>query len=248
VLLQLDEKVDKKRLATFPLAFYVAEHWVNHAKFEDVTSRVQDTMEHLFNPKRPYLAAWTWIHDVECHWPQIPDDILPVHPPPVQATALYYAALCGFCGLANYLILTHGEDVNAKSGGHGLTPLLVASYEGHLDVARLLLDHGADINSKDNNGKTPLVAAYHSNNLEAMRLLLERGADANTECDGFGLVLHDASYNGQAEVIELLLRHNADVNARSSTNWTPLHWASRSGHSEVIQLLLDNGADINAQF
>lgn len=247
VLLQLDEKVNKKRLATFPLAFYAAEHWVDHAKFEDVASRVQGAMERLFDPKKPYLTAWTWIHDVEGHWPRMPIDIHPVHPPPPDATALYYAASCGFSALAKYLIVTHGEGVTAKSGGHG-TPLHVASYEGHLDVVRLLLDHGADINSGDNDGKTPLVAAYRGNNLEAMRLLLEHGAEVDVEYDGFGLILHDASYNGQAEVIELLLLHKADVNARGSTKWTPLHWASRAGHAKVILLLLEHGADINAQF
>jgi hypothetical protein len=40
---------------------------------------------------------------------------------------LYYAVLCGFSGLSNYLIITHGKDVNAMCGNHG-TPLHVASY------------------------------------------------------------------------------------------------------------------------
>jgi hypothetical protein len=65
VLLQLDETVDKKRLKTFPLALYAAQHWVDHAKYENVASRLQDAMEELFDPSKPYLAAWTWIHDVD---------------------------------------------------------------------------------------------------------------------------------------------------------------------------------------
>ena len=44
VLLQLEENVDKERLATFPLASYAAQNWVDHAKFENVASQVQDTM------------------------------------------------------------------------------------------------------------------------------------------------------------------------------------------------------------
>jgi hypothetical protein len=214
VLLQLDEKVNKKRLATFPLAFYAAEHWVDHAQFEDVASRVRDAMERLFDREKPYFTAWTWIYDVEAHWPRMPIDIHPVHPPAPDATALYYAASCEFSALETYLIVTHREGVNAKSGGHG-TPLHVASYEGHRELVRLLLDHGAGINSGDNDSKTPLVAAYSGNNLEAMRLLLEHGAEADVEYDGFGLILHDGSYNGQAKVIELLLCHKDDVDARS---------------------------------
>src|SRR6266852_276524 len=42
VLLQLDEKVDRKRVATFPLADYASKHWLDHAKFENVQSRIQD--------------------------------------------------------------------------------------------------------------------------------------------------------------------------------------------------------------
>lgn len=60
----------------------------------------------------------------------------PERPQPLKATALSYAALCGFSVLANYQIVTHGEDVihvNASCGGHG-TPLHAALFEGHLEV------------------------------------------------------------------------------------------------------------------
>jgi Ankyrin repeats (3 copies)/Ankyrin repeats (many copies) len=244
VLLQLDEKVDKRRLATFPLAFYAAEHWVDHVKFEDVASRFQDIMECLFNPKKPCLAAWTWIYDV-WHQSRKAIDTLTEHPPPPKETALFCAALCGFSSLANYLIVTHGEDVNA--GYDGLrTPLQVALHEGHLDVARLLLDHGANANLGETYD-TPLVTAYRRNNLEVMRLLLEYGADANVEYDPCGLISHDASFVGQPEVLELLLRYKAEVNARTDSDRTPLHWASVGGRVKVMRLLLEHGADINAR-
>jgi ankyrin repeat protein len=248
VLLQLDDKVDKKRLATFPLAFYAAKHWFEHAEFEDVASRVQDTMERLFNPRNPYLGAWLWIHDVERDWSQKPIENLPRYPSAPITTALYYAALHGFRELANYLIVTHGEDVNANCGtSYHKTPLHAALYMGHLDVAHLLLDYGADINLRDKDDRTSLVAAYDRKDLLAMRLLLEHGADPDMEHDDFGLILHHASWQGQAEVIELLLRHKADVNARNNLNETPLHWASEWRRVKVIQLLLEGGADVNAQ-
>jgi ankyrin repeat protein len=246
VLLQLDEKVDKKRVATFPLALYAARHWVKHAKFEDVASRFQDAMECLFNPQNPYLVSWTWINDPDWSSRQVPIDNLPERPSSLEATALYYAALCGFSGLVNYLIVTHGEDVNAICGWHD-TPLHAAAYKGHLDVARLLIDHGARVNLGDDGDRTPLVSAYRRRKLEGMRLLLERGANPDVRYDEHGLISHDASYEGQAEVIELLLRHKADVNARGPDNWTPLHWASAMGSVEVVQLLLGRGADVNVQ-
>ena len=51
MLLQLDEKTDRRRLATFFLAFYAAQYWFIHAKYDDVALHIQDTMEELFNPK-----------------------------------------------------------------------------------------------------------------------------------------------------------------------------------------------------
>jgi hypothetical protein len=158
VLLQLDEKVDKKRLATFPLALYAAEHWVKHAKFEDVASRIQDAMECLFNPQNPYLVSWVWIYDEDGVRFQLSIDGRPERPSSLKETALYYAVLCGFSGMVNYLIVTHGEDVNAVCGSHG-TPLHAALYGEHLNIAYLLLDHGADVNLGDIDGETPLVTA-----------------------------------------------------------------------------------------
>jgi ankyrin repeat protein len=245
VLLHLDESMNKKRLRTFPLAFYAAQHWVDHAKFGDVTSRIQDTMERLFNPSEPYLASWVWIHDVDGGQIRESTGSLAKYPTVPKATALYYAALCGFSTLVNHLIVTHTEDVNAKCGNHG-TPLHAASYEGHLDATRLLLDHGADVNVTDELKRTPLCSAHSGGHLEVMRLLLGRGADVNARYNPWGLLSHDASSHGQAEVLHLLLQHNADVNARGSVKWTPLHWASKKGHAKVVRLLLEYGADVNA--
>jgi ankyrin repeat protein/uncharacterized protein (DUF2267 family) len=245
VLLQMDENVDFERLETLPLAFYAAQHWVDHAKYEDVASRIQDAMEQLFNPSKPYLAAWTWIRDVDSY--RVPKTIhdLENRPKQPKATALYYAMLCGFSGLANYLILMHGEDVNANCGSRG-TPLHAASYGGHLDAVRLLLTHGADVNTTNKRKQTPLYSGYDGGHLDVMRLLLEHGAHVDVSDDFSGRLLHKASSSGRADAVHLLLQHNADVNARSVIWRTSLHLASITGSAEVARLLLEHGANINA--
>ncbi len=246
VLLQLDEKADRRCLATFPLAFYAAQNWVDHAKFGNVTARIQDAMEHLFDPKESHFGTWIWMHDVELEDKRTMNDLAerPLRP---EKTPLYYAAFCGFIGLTKYLIVTHGEDVNAECGRHR-SPLHAASHQGHADVARLLLDHGADVNSRKGFRRIPLRIAYDRGHIEAMRVLLEHGADVDLQMDNiFGTLLHDASYHGQAEIVRLLLRHNADVNARSLWKKTPLHFASEEGHTKVVRLLLERGADVHAK-
>jgi Ankyrin repeats (3 copies)/Ankyrin repeats (many copies) len=246
VLLQLDETTDKKPLTKFPLAFYSAWYWVDHAKFGDVASRIQDAMERLFDPKGPYFASWIWIRGSGGKGIQTMDR-LAERPSQPEGTPLYYAAYYGFVGLAKQLIVAHGEDVNTKCGRSG-SPLHAASGEGHVDVARLLLDHGADVNLRSGYGTMPLGRAYMGRHLEVMRLLLEHGADMETPDDNaFGTLLHDASFGGPAEVVHLLLQHNANVNARGHQNSIPLHFASRSRHTRVVQLLLEHGADVHAK-
>ena len=245
VLLQLDEKIDKVRIATYPLAFYAAQHWFNHAKYEDVASQVQDAMEQLFNPSKPYLAAWVWIYDLNQYWVRRSIDALSDYPSPPTATPLYYAASCGLNGLMEYLISIRGEDVNYGCGVRG-TPLHAASRHGHLNAVSLLLDHGADLNMTDNHGWTALCAAYGGRHLEVMRLLLDRGAAADVQFDVVGFITHKASYHGDVDALRLLLQHGADVDATSLENRTPLLWVALIGHVNVAQVLLEHGADINA--
>jgi hypothetical protein len=246
VLLQLDEKVDKKHLARFSLAFYAAQHWFVHAKHEGVEPRIQDIMEMLFNPSNPYLAAWVWIHDVDRDWDPRSIDALADRPSDPKATALYYAVSCGLCGPAKYLISMHGEDVNARTGYYG-SPLHAASRKGHLDAVSLLLDHGADVNMTKTDKGTPLFEACFGKHLEVMGLLFERGAAPDIQNWLRVQPIHNASHLGLAGMIRLLLQHNADVNAAAGgTMLAPLHWTSIGGHTDVAQILLENGADINA--
>ncbi|KAI0289213.1 hypothetical protein BC826DRAFT_957470 [Russula brevipes] len=247
VLLQLDESVDKERLSEFPLAFYAAGHWVDHAKIQEVASQFRDAMEQLLDPTKPYLAAWAcWIRDVDQGLVGRTIDDLPEHPPRPMGTALYYAALCGLCDVAEHLIIARAEDSNAKCGGHG-SPLHAAVYMGHLDTARVLLDRGADVNLGNRGGGTPLVAAYDRRNLETMALLLEHGANPDVRYDHCGSISHDAAYYGNTEVMELLLQHKADVHIRGTDEYTRtlLHWVPNSD-AKLAQILLDHGADINA--
>ena len=239
VLLQLDERTDKTFLAGFPLAFYAARHWVYHARYEGVTPRVQDGMERLFNPNWPYLASWVWIHDVDQDGVRRTIGDLTKYPHKPRATALYYAALCGFSELVNYLVVTHVEDPNAKCGDRK-SPLRAAVHMGHHEVVRVLLDNGAEVHPTDE----MFMRAYNHGHFEVMGLLLEHGTRTKTLDNQ---LLHDASRHGRAEVIQLLLQHKANVDAKDRELRTPLHCASTVGDAKVAQLLLEHGANVNAQ-
>ena len=241
VLLQLEEKVDEERLATFPLALYAAQNWIDHAKFEGVASQISDAMEDLFDPTKPHFQAWVWIHDVDMAYKRSVGNVNEC-----LSTPLHYAALLGFSGIVRHLIITHGQDANETVYG-GETALHAASRKGHIDVAQVLLDYGADVNAQTKLSVTPLHWASWRGPVELVRRLLERGATVN-ETDYDTPPLHLAVRPGNLEIVRLLLDHGADaqLEIRDSYGLTPLQTATSplwNGSRSIAQLLLDRGAE-----
>ena len=139
-----------------------------------------------------------------------------------------------------------GIDVNcAAPNQYTSTPLHYASLNGHLEVAKLLLEKGANVNCQDDCKWTPLHYASESGHLEVAKLLLEKGA--NVICQDIRKLtpLHYASMKGHLEVVKLLLEKGANINSQNSHNDTPLYIAAFTGKKELVKLLLDNGCDIN---
>jgi hypothetical protein len=93
ILLQLDDKIDRNTSSQFPLARYAAQHWVGHAQFRNVSLRIQEAMEHLFDPAKPHFAAWIRLYDIDRHSLAPKSEIHPTRP---EAVPLYYASLSGF--------------------------------------------------------------------------------------------------------------------------------------------------------
>ena len=73
-------------------------------------------------------------------------------------------------------LLEKGAKLEAKSDDNGQTPLLHAIEKGHQAVVKLLLENGAELESKDKNGGTPLSWAAESGHEAVVKLLLEQGA------------------------------------------------------------------------
>ena len=82
--------------------------------------------------------------------------------------------------------LRKGQDVNIRSGQFNSSPLMWAAQEGHTNVIRLLLDHGAQIDLHNEGGETALTIAAYNSHSEAVSELLLRGAD-ETLADNGGL-------------------------------------------------------------
>jgi ankyrin repeat protein len=233
----------------FPLVEYAAEHWAEHARFEEVSSRVQDGMNVLFDTCKPHFAAWLRVLDVDEYW---------VHFTPEEqhrsdrGSPLYYAAFCGLYDLAEHLIMKHPEQVNAV-GGRIVAPLPAALYKGHFRVADLLHRHGAVVDVRGFKERTPLLCASLYGYVGMMRWLLNHGADANAHQDTGWTPLHAAAGNMELDAVLLLLDHNTDVNSQDKKGKTPLYdtiFQPVSYLEEravgIVRGLLEHGADPNA--
>jgi len=243
VLLHMDESINEDDLERFPLATYAAEHWVGHAQFQDVSPKIQDGMERLFDPNNHHLSVWVWIHDPLAH-PEYGHS-RSKRPSQAKATPLHYAAACGLHDIAQFLIVERSQNVNTREHRYGETPLGTASRSGHSEVARVLLEHGADTETRNNSTFSPLGLASQCGHLEVVQVLLEHHADVNSSDKRFcHTALRWASVFGQVAIARVLLANGADANAKNRNNQTPLHQTSNDG---VARVLLEYGADPNAR-
>ncbi|KAF5918037.1 hypothetical protein HPG69_019843 [Diceros bicornis minor] len=121
-----------------------------------------------------------------------------------------------------------------------------AVENGQVDVLRLLLRHGANVNGSHSMcGWNSLHQATFQENAEIIKLLLKKGA--NKECqDDFGITpLFVAAQYGKLESLSILISSGANVNCQALDKATPLFIAAQEGHTECVELLLSSGADPN---
>jgi ankyrin repeat protein len=248
VLLLLDENITKDRLKDFPLVEYAAEYWPDHARFNNVSSSILDEMKRLFDPRRHHLSAWLWLYNPIC--PEDPFERPETdRPEKASLTPLHYAAACGLCDVATFLIFERWQDLCSQVVHYDATPLHLASEFGHAGFARLLLEYGADSTTAvDDSGFTPLCRASYEGHAEVAQVLIERGAEMETNLNDFKRTpLQLALYNGHVEAARVLLLFGADTNVRDDGGSTSLHLASESGQLAVVRILLEHGANLNTE-
>jgi predicted Fe-Mo cluster-binding NifX family protein len=224
IILHLDKNITRDSLDKFPLTKYAAEHWFEHVRFEGVSQHAVEGMKELFDERKPHFGIWLWIWD-----PTLP----PWHqntqagwPLPPCGTPLHYAAFCGLHGIIKVLATEKSQDVNSRNFRDELTPLHLASQEGHVEVARFLVEQGADATAQAKDGRTPLHWASYRGHIALARLLVEHGVDVTIQAKDGQTQLHRASEGGRMELARFLVEHGAEVTAQDEDWWTPLHWAS----------------------
>lgn len=131
----------------------------------------------------------------------------------------------------------HITNLN-KVNRDGETPLMSAAWdEENLDVMRLLITAGADVNMVDELGESALSTACNEGNTEAAKLLVGAGADVNVANDEGHTSLMSAAMWSDAELVEILLKAGANLDAADDEGYTALDWAKDARAAECVRIL-----------
>jgi ankyrin repeat protein len=159
-------------------------------------------------------------------------------------------------------ILDSGVKPDEIKDKYGQTALMRAAARGHVEIMRLLIDRGADVNAQSDGNQTALLNAADMGQFDAVKLLLEKGADVkHVDFTGGTALYHAVEFGGNrgnkkgggsVPIAKLLIEKGVDINATLGAtkvlpekSAAPLHCAILKGNKEMVQLLIAKGADVN---
>jgi hypothetical protein len=132
-----------------------------------------------------------------------------------------------------------GDFILHEYSRDGYTPLQLACFFGQEEIARYLINKGADVKAISRNSMAvqPLHSAVAGDHTAIVAMLLDAGADPNAAQQNGFRPLHAAAQNGNAEIARLLLAHGADPALADDNGRCPVEIAEEKGYSEVAALL-----------
>jgi len=152
---------------------------------------------------------------------------------------MFEACAAGLVDEVRRLLRENPGRVNERSHD-GWTPLHLAAFFGHLELATIFLDSGAAMLTVSNNNEAnlPINAAAAGSRTAVVRLLVGRGCppDARSSDQGY-TALHLAANNGNSELIEFLLLSGADRTLKTGSGETPFDLAVKKGHKSAAESL-----------
>lgn len=153
------------------------------------------------------------------------------------ATPLLLAAHNGQLETLKYLLEKGANPCERTIDGLNALHLAIRSGSDNDQLLSILIDVGADINGRTNNGDSPLHYAAFMGYVKCCSLLIRKGAIIECKGQNGSSPLHFASREGQSEVVKLLIENGASLNSKDKDNDTPLSCAIINEHEECAEIL-----------
>ena len=143
-------------------------------------------------------------------------------------------------------LLDNGASVDDEVNDFKSTALHFSCMNGHFELTKLLLQHGASVHKVNRNNLTPLhlVAKYGHEDILAWILDNYKFDIRMKTVQGY-TILHYAALNGQSGCCSVILQHRPDINMKDNIGYTPLALACQSGKIETVREFLEHGAGVS---
>lgn len=155
---------------------------------------------------------------------------------------IFEAAATGTQDRLEQLLHVDRTSVNSCSAD-GWTPLHLAVFFSRLNIVRVLLKSGADVNAISKSGErlSPLHSALaNPNNAAIAEILLDAGSDPNAIQEQGYTPLHYAAYNGLEKVVRILLNRSVETDVRTKEGKSAYDLSVERGHTAIASLLKSN--------
>lgn len=189
-------------------------------------------------------------NDRDCPWEWIDED--------EGFTCLHRACYLNLIDFVNIIfeemtILSLGDEIITKfvnkSSKKSLTAIHLASFRGNIEIIKILIKNGANIQARNVKGLNVLHMSAQGDQPSALLFFREKYALHLEEVDYFGNTpLHWACYIGSESFVNILLSYrNLNVNLQEKQGLTPLHLAVISEKTKIIKKLIYYGALLSIQ-
>lgn len=157
-------------------------------------------------------------------------------------SALLYAVYQQSLPVVSALLQANPESIEQLDFAGGGTALMPAVSNGDSKMVRLLLEHGANVNSRDTHHATTLVkiasaAIAEERAVQIAQMLLNHGAEVESQEESGFTALMRACQRGNADMVRLLLQHGAKPDTKTNGGMDALFIARATGAEDIVQIL-----------
>lgn len=161
-------------------------------------------------------------------------------------------------GDIDFVKLAIENGIPVDTGTNGWTALAASIYNDYLDIADYLIEHGADVNVKDDQGETILSWASLNGHDNYVKYLIKNHANLNLQNNDGETALMKATLNEKKEVVHLLLESGADPDIKNNSSNSARNIAKENGNKAIFDMIsaysenkilayeIDINAEINA--